>query len=141
MKTSVLFRIAAVLLLFFALTHTWGFRQTDPSWGIDAVVGSMRSIHFDVQGSDRTYWDFFIGAGFSVGVFLLFTAVIAWQLGGLPDTTLAAVRGIPWTLALCLAVIAAVSWKFLFVVPAALAAIIAIVLAAAAWRSSAPRPR
>lgn len=36
----------------------------------------MRSIHFDVQGFSRTYWDFFVAAGFSVGVFYLFAA--AW---------------------------------------------------------------
>ena len=51
MKASVFYRIAAVLLLLFALGHTLGFRQSDPSWGVDALVGSMRSIHFEIQGS------------------------------------------------------------------------------------------
>ena len=41
----------------------------------------MRSIHFDVQGFNRTYWDFFVAAGFSVGVLYLFAAILAWQLG------------------------------------------------------------
>jgi len=50
----------------------------------------MRSIHFDVQGFNRTYWDLFVAAGFSVGVFYLFTAVLAWQLGGLPAESRAA---------------------------------------------------
>lgn len=56
----------------------------------------MRSIHFDVQGFNRTYWDLFVAAGFSVGVFYLFAAILAWQLGGLPAATLrscAAQRG------------------------------------------------
>ncbi len=47
---------------------------------------------FDVQGFSRTYWDLFVAAGFSVGVFYLFAAVLAWQLGGLPAETLAVMR-------------------------------------------------
>ena len=68
MKASVFYRIAAVLLLLFAVGHTVGFRQAEPAWGVDGLVRSMRSVHFDVLGFDRTYWDFFVGAGLSVGV-------------------------------------------------------------------------
>src|ERR1700689_1291608 len=100
MKASMFYRIAAVLLLFFALGHTLGFRQSDPEWGIDALLGSMRSRHFDVQGFDRTYWDIFPAAGFSVGVFYLFAAVLAWQMGGLPAATRSQLRGLAWAFAL-----------------------------------------
>src|SRR5437762_8810215 len=55
MKASTFYRIAAVLLLLFAVGHTVGFRQSDPQWGVDALLTSMRSIHFDVQGFTRTY--------------------------------------------------------------------------------------
>src|ERR1700751_2457519 len=108
MKASLFYRIAAVLLLLFAIAHTLGFRQSDPSWGVDALLGSMRSLHFNVQGSSRTYWDLFVAAGFSVGLFYLFGAILAWQLGGLPAETQAAVRVIGWTLALCFAAITVV---------------------------------
>ena len=56
----------------------------------------MRSIHFEVQGFNRTYWDLFVAAGLSVGLFYLFAAILAWQLGGLPAETLARMRGIAW---------------------------------------------
>lgn len=69
MKASTLYRVAAVLLLLFAIGHTLGFRQSDPAWGVDALLAAMRSIHFDVQGFNRSYWDFFLAAGFSVGIF------------------------------------------------------------------------
>src|SRR5215469_3394082 len=88
MKPSIFFRIAAVLLFLFAIAHTLGFRQSDPKWGVDALLNSMRSLHFDVQGSNRTYWDLFVAAGFTVGVFYLFTAILAWQLGGLSSESL-----------------------------------------------------
>src|ERR1700692_4268453 len=87
MKASMFYRIAAVLLLLFAVGHTLGFRQSDPKWGVDALLGSMRSIHFDVQGFNRTYWDIFVAAGFSVGVLYLFAAILAWQLGRPPAGT------------------------------------------------------
>jgi hypothetical protein len=58
-KASIPDRIASVLLLFFAVGHALGFRQSVPNWGVDALLGSMRSIHFDVQGFSRTNWDLF----------------------------------------------------------------------------------
>src|SRR5437899_4486948 len=114
MKASMFYRIAAVLRMLFAVGHTLAFRQSDPQWGVDALLGSMRTIHFDVQGFNRTYWDLFLAAGFSVGVFYLFAAILAWQLGGLPAVTLALMRGTALAFALCFAAITVVSWTFLF---------------------------
>jgi len=136
MRASTFYRIAAVLLLLFAVAHTLGFRQSDPTWGIDGLVSSMRSIHFDVQGFNRTYWDFFIGAGLSAGMFYLFAAVLAWQLGGLPVGTLALMRATVWAFAISFAVITIVSWKYLFVIPVAFSIAITVCLTAAAWISA-----
>src|SRR3989440_7442854 len=124
MKASTLYRIAAVLLLLFAVGHTLGFRQSDPSWGVDALLGSMRSIHFDVQGFNRSYWDLFVAAGFSVGVLYLFAAILAWQMGGLPAATLALMRGTAWAFALCFALITVVSLRYLFFLPIAFSILI-----------------
>jgi hypothetical protein len=135
MKASMFYRIAAVLLLLFAVGHTLGFRQSDPEWGVDALLGSMRSIHFDVQGFKRTYWDLFQAAGFSVGVFYLFAAILAWQLGSLPAATLALMRVTAWAFALCFALITVVSWKYLFILPIAFSIVITLCLASAAWLS------
>jgi hypothetical protein len=136
MKAQILYRIASVLLLLFAAGHTLGFRQSDPTWRVDALLASMRSIHFDVQGFSRTYWDLFLAAGFSVGVFYFFAAVLAWQLGGLPAETLAHMRVTVWALALCFAAISIVSWRYLFILPIVFAIVITVCLAAAAWLSA-----
>jgi len=135
-KASLFYRIAAVLLVLFAVGHTLGFRQSDPAWGVDTLVGSMRSIHFDVQGFSRTYWDLFVAAGFSVGVFYLFAAVLAWQLGSLPAETVAAMRTTVWALALGFAAITVVSWTYLFIVPIVFSILITVCLTAAAWLSA-----
>ena len=145
MRASLFYRIAAVLLLLFAVGHTLGFRQSDPTWGVDAMLASMRSVHFEVQGFTRTYWEIFEAAGFSVGVFYVFAAILAWQLGGLPAATLALMRGTAWVFALCFAAITLVSWKYLFILPIAFSIVITLCLTAAAWlsekRVSAPASR
>lgn len=138
MKASLFYRIAAVLLLLFAIGHTLGFRQSDPRWGVDALLASMRSIHFDVQGSSRTYWDMFLAAGFCVGVFYSFSAILAWQLAGLPAETLARMRGTAWAFAACFAVITVVSWRYLFILPVVFSVVITVCLTTAAWLSTKP---
>jgi hypothetical protein len=139
LKASVLYRITAGLLLLFAVGHTLGFRQSDPKWGVDALITSMRSIHFDVQGFNRTYWDFYVGAGFSVGVFFLFSAILAWQLGGLPAETLARMRGTAWAFVFCFAAVTFLSWRYLFIIPLVFSSVITLCLIAAAWLSAKSR--
>jgi hypothetical protein len=137
-KAPLLYRIAAVLLLLFAVGHTLGFRESDPAWGVDALLGLMRSVHFDVQGFRRTYWDLFTAAGLSVGVFYLFSAVLAWQLGSVPSETLATMRVTAWAFALCFAAITVVSWGYLFTLPVVFSFVITALLIGAAWVSSSP---
>jgi hypothetical protein len=136
MKASVLYRIAAVFIVLFAIGHTFGFRQSDPSWGVEALVGSMRSIHFDVQGFSRTYWDFFVGFGLFVSVFLLLAAVVAWQLGGLSAETLALMRRVSWGLALSFVALTILSWRYFFFLPLLFSVLITACLVAAAWLSA-----
>jgi len=135
MKASLFYRIASVLLLLFAAGHTFGFRQNNPEWGADAVLGLMRSIRFDAQGFTRTYWDFFSAFGLFFSVFLLFAAVLAWQLGSLPVEIFAQVRSIAWALAICFAAVTAVSLKYAFTTPIVLSTMITMFLIAAPWLS------
>lgn len=133
MRVSVLYRIASVLLLLFAIGHTVGFTKTDAKWGVDTLVGSMHSIDFDVQGFKRSYWDFYVGFGLFVSVFLLFAAVMAWQLGGVPRPNLTSMQGIAWAFAVCFVGVAFLSWRFFFAVPIIFSVAIALCLIAAAW--------
>ncbi len=135
MKPSILYRIAAGLLLLFAVGHTLGFRQTQPQWGVDSLVAAMRSIHFDAQGFNRTYWDFYTGFGLFVSVGLLFAAVLSWQMGGLSAATLVQLRGPAWTVVLCFVVLTFLSWRYFFIAPIVFSALITLVLAAAAYSS------
>jgi hypothetical protein len=135
MKPSILYRIAAVLLVLFAIGHTFGFWQAQPEWNADSVIASMRSVHFDAQGFNRTYWDFYLGFGLFVSVFLLLAAVLSWQMGSLPAGTLAQLRGPVWALVLCFAAVTVLSWRYFFIIAIVLSAAITLALAAAAYVS------
>jgi hypothetical protein len=134
MKASTFYRIAAVLLLLFDAGHTSGFPWSDPKWAVD--LGPMRSTHFYIMGSSRTYWDFYVGFGLFVSVFLLLAVVLAWQLGGLRPESLALMRSTAWAFALCFAAITVLSWKYFFIIPIVFSAVTTLVLTAAAWLSA-----
>jgi len=136
MKASLLYRIASVLLLLFAAGHTFGFRQNNPAWGVGSVIDLMRSIHFDAQGFSRTYWDFFSAFGLFFSVFLLFAAVLAWQLGGLPAETFARVRSIAWALAICFVAVTVLSVRYAFTTPIVFSTMVTLCLIAAPWLSA-----
>ena len=139
MKASSLYRISSILLVLFAIGHTLGFRQIDPAWGVDSLVQSMKSIHFNANGADRTYWDFFVGFGLFVTVLMLFASIIAWQFGSLPSDILATMRISAWGFAICFAVVAYLSWRYFFIVPVVFSIAIFLCLAAAAWLSGGQR--
>jgi hypothetical protein len=133
MKASLLYRIAAALILLFDIGHTSGFPWSDPRWGVDLT--SMKSTHFQIFGFTRTYWDFYVGFGLFVTVFLLLAAILAWQLGGLPANTLAGMRASALGLALCFIAVAVLSWRYFFMIPIVFSIVISLCLVAAAWKA------
>jgi hypothetical protein len=138
LKPALFYRIASVLLLLFAALHTIGFRQADPQWGVESLISLMRSIHFDIMGANRTYWDFFVGFGLFFTVFLAFTAVLTWQLGGLSHENLATMRGTAWALVICFAAITILAFRYNFVLPIVFSILILLCLTAAAWLAAKP---
>ena len=136
MSARLVYRIAAVLLVLFAVGHTLGFSQADPKWGVDALLASLRATPFDADGFRRTWWDFYLATGYIAGLFYLFAAVLAWQLGGLPGSALARLSFATWGFALCFAAIAVVSLLHLFLIPIAFSTLITLALTLAAWLSA-----
>ncbi|MFN8653635.1 MAG: hypothetical protein U0133_17150 [Gemmatimonadales bacterium] len=131
MTAKILYRTAAVLLGLFAVLHTVGFAQVDPTWGLDALLAQIRQATFVVQGQTRTHWDFFYGLGLSVTVWQVLAIAVAWELGN----TQAALPLLRWGLVLVTAGIAAVSWRYLFPAPVIFAVLISGCLVLALWRT------
>ena len=81
MSATTGFRIAAVVLVLFAVLHTIGFLSFKPptTEGM-AVRDGMMNVHFQVKGSDFSYGNFYRGFGLSITASGLFAALVAWYL-------------------------------------------------------------
>jgi hypothetical protein len=44
----------------------------------------MKSVHFDAQGFDDSWYGFYLGFGWFVSLFFVLSAVLSWYIGGLP---------------------------------------------------------
>jgi hypothetical protein len=136
MKAKLFFRIAAVLLLLFSAGHTVGFRTIQPEWGVDALLSSMKTIHFNVQGFQRCYYDFYAGFGLFVSVLLVLAAAVCWQLGGLDAGMLKSLKLTYWGLTLCFVVVSFLSWRYFFLVPLVFSSLVTVCLILAALLAS-----
>ena len=132
MTTRVIYRIAAVLILLFDLGHTVGYPWSDPTWGVD--LSAIQSNHFNVLGFSRTYWNFYVGFGLFISVFLLLAAMLAWQLSSLQAETLRLLRSTAWALTVCFAAVTVLSWMYFFTIPIAFSSVITVCLFVGAWR-------
>ncbi|HRC84130.1 MAG TPA: hypothetical protein PK413_00820 [Thermoanaerobaculia bacterium] len=118
MKAKIAWRIASGLTLFFGLAHTAGmFSPSHGSPEEDALVASMKSFHFVVMGSSRSYWDYLFGFGLLLTASLLFLGVLSWQLGNLSETEPALARRLGWPLLLLQLAIALLCLRYFFLAP------------------------
>jgi hypothetical protein len=128
MKPAFLLRITSIISLLFAVLHTLGGADSWSPVGETDVLRAMRSYHFNAGGVSRTYLDFYLGLGFSVGVFLLLQAVLLWQLATLAKVDSVRIRPMVVSFIVASLACAFLSWKFIFVVPAIFSVVIAALL-------------
>ena len=120
-STSMMLRAASIITLLFAAGHTLGGLQSWSPAGETEVLREMRSFRFDADGVNRTYWDFYIGFGLMISVFMLGQSVVLWQLAGIFNRDAASVRPILSVFLLSTVAIAALAWRFFFTVPLVMA--------------------
>jgi hypothetical protein len=136
MKPSLLYKISSGLLILFSLSHTYGmYHPVGKGAAVDMVAAAMRKVHFDILGASRTIWDFYFGFGLLFTVFLLFSAILAWQLGSLVKKSPNPVRTLAWPFAISYAAVAFLCWTNFFLAPAIVSSLIALCLVLAAWQS------
>jgi hypothetical protein len=140
MKPSLLYKISSGLLILFSLSHTYGmYHPVSKGTAVDMVSAAMRTVHFDILGTSRTLWDFYFGFGLLFTVFLLFSAVLAWQLGSMVKKSPNPVRTPAWPFALSYVAVAVLCWTYFFLAPAIVSSLIAVCLVLAAWQSGRDR--
>ena len=124
----VLLRIASVVTALFTLGHSSGtFRE--PHGAQVPVATVMRSVHFGMFGSERTFWDMFHGYAvlfIFVGAYL---AIVLWLWSRAPPA-----RSVLLLTAGLQVAFAAISFADFFWAPGVFNAVSAACVAAAALR-------
>jgi hypothetical protein len=136
MQPFKLIRSAAVIAALLAIGHTLGAPWI-PAHGDRAasISQSMKTTSFHAMGTDRTLWEFYVGFGATLSVYLLTNAVLLWQLGTIAKDD--AARGRPLLLTLALSSIAGsvVITRFFFAAPIVLSLGVALCAVAAYLQS------
>ncbi|WP_266171451.1 LIC_13387 family protein [Dyella subtropica] len=128
MKPSLLLRIASILSLLFAAGHTSGGLSLWSPAGETEVLRAMGSFRFDAMGVSRTYLDFYLGFGYTISVYLFIQAVVLWQLATLAKSDALRIRPLIGSFLLASIASAALSWRFVFVVPVVCSSAVAVCL-------------
>ena len=132
MKATYLLRAAAIVTLFFFAGHTSGYPWTpDEGPASLAVIDAMKGHSFDVVGSTRTYWDFYVAFGLAISLFQLLQAIVLWQLASIARVNASVVRPIIAVFCIAYFINALLALKFLFVIPVVTSSVIALLLASA----------
>ena len=134
MNATVLYRIAAILFVLFAIGHTFGFLSFRPGSpeGL-AVLESMNRIRFDAGGRSASYGEWYRGFGLSITVSILFWALLSWHLGELARAAPQTIGALGWALFAVQAAGAVMAFLYFGPPAIALSAIAAALVGIAAW--------
>lgn len=130
MKGRVPFVLSALLLVLFAAGHTYGFLAFKPASAEGlAVLSSMHTVSFTFGRSTHTYWDFYLGFGLFVSIYLLLAAVLAWELPVVREASHACYLVLAAALVIAQVLAALLSYKFFHGPPLVLSVAIVVCLA------------
>ena len=125
-----LYRICSYFLIVFCALHTFGLlSRASYGPGVDTVRSLMDTAGFTIMGSSVTWGGMYLGFGLLFSVFLLFSAFLAWYMGGLTGKGAAPFLPVGWALLVTFALVAGVSWAYFFIAPGAMATLIALLMA------------
>ncbi|WP_260734991.1 LIC_13387 family protein [Tunturiibacter lichenicola] len=124
MRAVVWLRVAAGLMLLFAIGHTYGFWTFRPHAAEGrAVWDAMNGVNFSEAGSTFSYGGFYKGFGLSISATQLFIAWLTWMLASMAKRASNDARTIAWGLFAVQCVGFVLSLVYFAVPPAVLSAL------------------
>jgi hypothetical protein len=133
MTATLLYRIAAVVFVLFAVGHTYGFLSLRPASAEGrAVYDSMNNVRFEVGGRSFTYGAFYRGFGLSCTASMILSAFLCWHLGNLARTHPAAIGGLGWVFFAVQVVAVVLSYLYFGPPPMVLSTLVAAMVGVAA---------
>jgi hypothetical protein len=141
MKSVWLYRIAAIVFVFFAAGHTAGFltfRPPSPE-GL-AVWDAMNRVHFAFGGNSFTYAGFYTAFGLLISLSMIFSAFLSWHLSLLARRSPQSIGALGWAFFLLQLAGVALSWIYFALPQIAFSAAVAVCVgwAVAALPGAAP---
>ena len=134
MKATLLYRIAAVVFVLFAVGHTYGFLSFRPaSLEGRAVYDAMNTVHFEEGGQNFTYGGFYRGFGLSCTASMILSAFLCWHLGELARSAPAAISVLGWAFFAVQVVAVVLSFLYFGLPPMVLSAVVAAIVGTAAF--------
>jgi len=141
MRAPIFLRIASVLTLIHSILHTIGGVFGKPLPGpAEQAVAVMKSNQFLLMGNPRSYWDFYMGLGLGVTIFLTAEAVVFWLLASLVRTESVRLRPILFVFALGYFAFAVNSFRYFFFGPVVTEILIGLCLILAMLACKGPSP-
>ncbi|HEX4458558.1 MAG TPA: hypothetical protein VIA18_11345 [Polyangia bacterium] len=130
MKYLAPYRLATYLLVFFAIAHTAGgmFGQRAEGGQAEAVFHAMKAVKFPMMGATCSWYGYWLGFGLMVTAFLLFSAVLTWNLAGLTRAQRQPLAPLTWALCATFVASAVIGWAYFFAPPAVTSTLIAILV-------------
>ena len=126
----MLLRVSSIVTALFALGHSSGAPWTPVKEAPEnALIESMKSLRFPVMGSQRTYWDFYVGFGVSVSVYVFALAILLWQLASLARTNPQRAQPMMLTMLAAFVAVAAVTLQYFFLIPVVMSLALCVLLA------------
>jgi hypothetical protein len=133
MRAGFAFRSAAILNLFLAAGHTYGFLSLrPPTPEARAVRAAMDDVHFAIGSHSYSFGAFYVGFGLFVTATFLLLGWLCWALGSLSTTTPRMVPFISWPLVAFYAASAILSLLYFALPPVLFSVVIGLSLA---WAS------
>ena len=132
MKPVTLVRMAAIFALIHAVLHTAGgvFGKIEAGPATVAVT-AMKGNQFLTFGTLRTFWDFYMGLGLAVTIFLTTEALALWFLAPLTFSYGQRLRPPLMVFAIGYLMCAVNSFRYFFIGPVVVEVLIAVCLFAA----------
>jgi hypothetical protein len=137
MSATLLYRIAAVLLILFAAAHTFGTLIAQPPTPEAAGIRDNMNKAFSVEGKSYSYGNFYQGLAICITIYLLLLAFLAWHMAGMAGRHPEAIGALGWVLCASKIATMIVAWIYIAPGPAITSALVALVLGLAAWRARA----
>lgn len=113
--------------------YDWVFEFQAAYTGRCCSTRRHEQCSFPSQSGNFSYGEFYLDFGLFPTAYLLFSAFLAWHLGGLAQNDPQAIGALGWAFFAVQMVSLILSWVYFFVPPAVFSALVAACLGWAAW--------